>query len=323
MSHTLSVTNQASSTNTRGGRASTTTIACRGIDHIATTSSGTGPITAGSPCRAYALKYSDVSPEIAQMSYKYIGAVLDRHRVNGSYGALIAVKEGDGFAPAIRFGIPGGSQLRVTQPSHIPVRVFVGDGQFHLTASDEVSEVVDFGSLGIGRISIGAEHDTKNFGSFACFLSDSNGQQYGLTAAHVLPSASSSSNTRVVSPSTCEITGCMQTIIRHTTVCPPGQRGVLVPVLEKEAQSILAKYDTIPSSTGGVEIMRAAGRPAEKVIFRGRVEGKVVFSVATEETRVLEKHNTYLLENNQPLIHIPAGDARYYTRKDIALFDVV
>ena len=69
--------------------------------------------------------------------------------------------------------------------------------------------------------------------------------------------------------------------------------------------------------------MRAEGRPTEKVIFRGRVEGKVVFSVSTEEIGVLEKHNTYLLEKNQPLIHLPAGGAQYYTRKDIALFDLV
>ena len=104
------------------------------------------------------------------MSYNYIGAVLDRHRVNGSYGALIAVKEGESFAPAIRFGIPGGDRLGLTPPSHLPVRVFVVDDQMVAAAGVKDKRLLDSGSLGIGEISIGEEGDMENFGSFACFL---------------------------------------------------------------------------------------------------------------------------------------------------------
>ena len=280
------------------------------------------PSIARPPCEAYALKYSDVSTDVAQLSYEYISAVLDEHRVNGSYGALIVVTEGGHFAPAVRFGIPGGGQLRLTPPRHFPIRVFVVDDQLITAASKQVLELRDSGSLGIGQLSIGVEDNVEEAGSFGCFLSDSEGRQYGLTAAHVLGNGPSSDNTKVVSPSSQEITAYMRGIIRYTSFCPPVDRLHINPVKEQEAQNIFAKYATILSPTHGIEIMRAANCPTERVIFCGREEGNIVFSAFTQEPGAIAKHNTYLLERNLPLMHMPAEAAHLSTRKDIALFDL-
>ena len=265
--------------------------------------------------------YEDILPEVAQIAYRFINKVLESHQVEGAYGALISAKMKDGtFTPAIRIGIPGGT-IGDMQPDELfPHPIFIIDDAMSQGAGKSWDGYVQDTGFGIGKGSIGVEGDTTEGGSFGCFLADENDRQYGLSCAHVFENKKT--NSRVVCPSSKEITNRFKNIVRYSSICTPEERLGYRTARDREAHEILSNYSSTIDEEKGVAIVRPGNTEVERVVFSGRVEGvNIKASFGTMD--VSNEHQVRLDSMGLGRIHFPEECFNLRSRKDFAVFEVM
>ena len=265
--------------------------------------------------------YEDVLSEVAQIAYRFINKVLESHQVEGAYGALISAKMKDGtFTPAIQIGIPGGT-LGDMQPDEVfPHPIFIIDDAMSQGARTMWGGPVQDTGFGIGKSSIGVEGDTTKGGSFGCFLADENGRQYGLSASHVFENRNT--NSRVVCPSSKEITNRFKDLVRYSSICASEEVIVYRVGRDREAHEILSKYPSTIDAEKGVAIVRPGNTAVEQVVFSGRVEGaNIKASFGTMDFS--NEHQVRLDSMGLGRIHFPEECLNLRSRKDFAVFEVM
>ena len=248
---------------------------------------------------------------------RWCSKLLTKHSVESSY-CLIAgiVSEEGSIAPTLIIGYPDTKIIPKERP---PFTIE------YLYKEDEIQDVVGYRDWAAGvveerekvsleNVSLGIRDCISEAGSFGGYLRDSDGNLFGLTAAHCLPDALP--GTEVVSPSTLELTGRLNLIVPYTNHSP--EQLATRKWRQEEADGLLQRFER-RSDPEGVQVVGAGG-DIERVKLVGKKFGSVVATKFEDTAGLLQIHNEELLSHGAT--SFSEVDPAQKSRLDYAIFTI-
>ncbi|RPA98977.1 hypothetical protein L873DRAFT_979566 [Choiromyces venosus 120613-1] len=160
--------------------------------------------------------------------------------------------------------------------------------------------VCDVEKISLEALSLGIEGSLLGAASFGGFLkrTTSLGEVFGITAAHCLPGATT--GIPICSPSTIEVMGRFNRLLRYTTICPPTDRLHLNPLNETETKSLLERF-RFQASTYGTPFLNPANQyQLEKGVLSGGRIGAIVSHQFGDHKELLHSYDQELQKLTLP-----------------------